>query len=353
MSGPKAQGDAERLAQVAHQRRTPRRVKHCIHDPRSSLPDKMIPRAKLLLLLAASVAGMSLGSCSCAPSSLVSATVVSTVIDVLFEFATASFSLKKLSRLPAVLTVSGGKAALKLETEIGKSGIKVGGSYPIVDLRAAVAEAYRQTHGREPPPSFEVSFAGSALIVKRGAEQFLFFVDSTSFCIANIDEASLVSVDHEKNIVAIEVDADVSDVRFSTTTQGCSEISTQIQTRKQQNAILEIKNAMALLDIRDGVLSLDPITGNVEIEYQQAAGRVKSTFNPKALKAKFGINTPADVNILRINAQSKIDFCSEVAVRASGNDTNSLHQARAECLTKEGYSDNDQTYFKATGLLST
>jgi hypothetical protein len=310
-------------------------------------------RQKLLLLLITSVASMSLGSCSCSPAPVVATVITNVLVDVLFEFATATIPLKKFGRAAALLSVSGGKAALKIETEIGKSGIKVGGAYPILDLKAAVAEAYRQTHKREPPQDFGVNFSGSALVVVRGAEKFIFFIESTSYCVANIDESSIVSVDHEKRIVSIEVSEDLTDVSFATTAEGCATIAADISERKRQNAVVELKNILTLLDLKDGVISLDPDTGKVEIEYQQGADRVKSIFNPRLLKTKHGISTKDELSIFRQAAQNKIDYCSEAALKSDGNDTSSLKNARAECLTQGGYGDNDQIYFKATGMLST
>ena len=297
--------------------------------------------------------GAALLLAACNPTSTATTAIASAVIDILFEFATATIPLRKFGKLAGVLSVSGGKAALKIETEVGKAGIKVGGAYPIADLRAAVAEAYRQTHGRDLAPNFDIANVGSVIIVTRGAEQFLFFVDTKSFCVANIEEASIISVDHQNSIVRLEVTEEVTDVKLASNKEGCAEISIEIAERRRQNAIAELKNALILLDLQDGVVSFDAQTGNVEIEYRRGDEKVRSNFNPLLLKAKHGINSSDDLTTFRNAAQIKIDKCSESALESVGNDTNSLLTARANCISKEGYSENDQNYFRATRMLST
>ncbi len=290
---------------------------------------------------------------ACSPSTPPTVTAVgSLLIDVLLEFASSSIPLKKFGRAASVLSISAGKAVLKIETEMGKNGIKVGGTLPIYDLRAAVIEAYSQTNGKPPPPDFEFKNVQSALVVVRGAERFFFFLDSASFCVANVNEPAIVNVDHDKRLVFLEVDDEVTDVQFGTTDSACAQIKTEIESRKQQQAIAQLHNSMKLLGLEDSVVSVNPQTGIVEIEYRQGDSSVRANFAPDLLRAKYGINTNYDLRVFNQVAQSKIDFCSEAALSAEGNDTNSLLLARAACLSKEGFNDNDQTFFKATRMLA-
>lgn len=281
------------------------------------------------------------------------AAVAIKLLELVFEFATATLPIKKLGRLAGVISISSGKAAIKIESEITKSGIKIGGQLPALNFRSIAHAAYRAQYGRDPSEDFNQNTDTAFLIIESGGEDHVFVVDSSYFCVANIDNPKLYQINFQERYVKVAVDGRETDVKFGTTTEACEGIAAEIterQARKQEDAL---KVAYTLLEIEDAVVRADGATGDVTVRLVKDGRETEMTFRPQDFASKNGIHDKPMLAKFVKNVKPTIESCTVSALNSGASDYVALLEARSRCLIEEGFNANDQVYFEVRRLYDT
>jgi hypothetical protein len=304
-------------------------------------------RLVLFLLL---VPALLLGCDRAAPPQAV---VAIKLLELIFEFATATLPIKKIGRMAGVISISSGKAAIKVESEIAKSGIKIGAQLPVLDFKSIARAAYQAQYGRDPSAEFNQNSDAAFLIVESGSEHHVFVVDSSYFCVANIEDPKLYQISFQERYVKVSVSDSETDVKFGTTTDACKAISAEIserQARKQEDAL---KHAYTLLEIEEAVVRADGTTGEVVVRLVRNGRETEMTFRPQDFISKNGIQDRPMLAKFIKNVKPTIESCTVAALSSSAADYVALLEARSRCLTEGGFNANDQVYFEVRKLYDT
>lgn len=281
------------------------------------------------------------------------AAVALKVLELLLEFATATLPIKKFGRLAGVISISSGKAAIKIESEITKSGIKVGGQLPVLDFRSIARAAYRAQYGRDPSEEFNQNTDAAFLIVESGGEDHIFVVDSGYFCVANIEDPKLYQISFQERYVKIAVNDSETDVKFGTTTEACSAISAEIDERKARKQEDALRAAYTLLEIEGAVIRADGSTGEVIVRLVRNGRETEMTFRPQDFISKNGIQDRPMLAKFVKNVKPTIESCTLSALSSSAADYVALLEARSRCLSEGGFNANDQVYFEVRRFYDT
>lgn len=281
------------------------------------------------------------------------AAVAMKVLELIFEFATATLPIKKIGLLAGVISISSGKAVIKIESEIARLGIKVGGQLPVLDFRSIARAAYRAQYGTEPSGEFSQTSDAAFLIVENNGEHHIFVVDSNYFCVANIEDPKLYQVSFQERYVKVSVTDNETDVKFGTNTETCKAISLEIserQARKQEEAL---KRAYTLLDIEDAVVRADGTTGEIVVRLVRNGRETQLSFKPQDFISKNGIDDGLMLAKFVKNTKRTIESCTIAALSSNASDYVALLESRSKCLSEGGFNANDQIYFEVRKFYDT
>ena len=156
---------------------------------------------------------------------------VRTLLSVFSEFISVSLPLKKVGRSTATISASVGQISLKLEKEVGKSGIKISTTVPLDDFQAIANAMYLAEYGRKPLAKFDET-SGIFIVVTHNNQRSVFVSDADPICIANLAEVTVFTVSLRNRYVEVPVSTAVSDVIFGGTADACKSIQSEIENRR-------------------------------------------------------------------------------------------------------------------------
>lgn len=156
-------------------------------------------------------------------------------LSLLTEFFTVSLPLLRAGRTTASITATTSRVLLKLDREVGKTGIKISTSVPLGDFQALARATYAAQNGKTSTAKFDESSGIFIIVVHRG-ERTVFVSDAEQLCVANIAEPTLITVSLKGRYIEVPVSTEATDVMFGSSKADCEAIGRQIDRSKAQMA---------------------------------------------------------------------------------------------------------------------
>jgi hypothetical protein len=307
-------------------------------------------------------AGLALlvAACGPGPSAPGVAAVARVFLSAITEFGSATLPLKKFGRAAASISVSSGRVLIKVETEIGKNGVKIGGQLPLSDFRSIANSAFWAQNGRAPNGDFDANSSENAsvafLIVTYGNETEVFVVDSAFLCVGSIESDGLFEMSFSERYLKLRLTSALSDVVFGTDASTCTAIRNDLAVKRDIKAAADresnLRHTYELLGIAASVVRTDSSTGEVVLRVERGSGSEEIVFNASQFQSKNGIRDFSALMRYVKQSEPSIDRCTLLAIENAANHVARL-EYRAACLTNEGINSNDQKYFEARGTLRT
>lgn len=282
------------------------------------------------------------------------ARVARSLLDLASAFGTVALPIRSFPRLPAVFSISDGKAMIALESRVARNGLKMGAQAPVVDFKEFTRIFYRAHYGSEPSADFDEKSVGSFLLVESKGENYAFFVDSDEFCVLNPADPSIYHVDFRKKYVKLKITGTIQNIVFGSNADECKSIESEFlrghADHQGSDERAEMMRTYELLGIGRFVTSVNHDTGELEVRVVKN-GRVEyRMFRVNDFIARNNIDGEFALRDFEQRISDHYSICTEKALKIARRENNAgqpfILEKRARCLQEGGFDENDQLFFE-------